>query len=75
MLGVVMGVGVLMLVAALLTGFNQSVVETITRFGADTASVTRFSQVALPLPVVPESRSQAQAQFDGKQSRTGNCLR
>src|SRR4051812_39953108 len=43
-LGVVMGVGVLMLVAALLTGFNQSVVETITRFGADTASVSRFSQ-------------------------------
>ena len=32
MLGVVMGVGVLMLVAALLTGFNQSVVETITSF-------------------------------------------
>ena len=44
MLGVVMGVGVLMLVAALLTGFNQSVVETITSFGADTASVSRFSQ-------------------------------
>jgi putative ABC transport system permease protein len=44
MLGVVMGVGVLMLVAALLTGFNQSVVETITSFGADTASVSRFTQ-------------------------------
>jgi len=43
-LGVVMGVGVLMLVAALLTGFDASVVETITRFGADTASVTRFRQ-------------------------------
>jgi ABC-type antimicrobial peptide transport system permease subunit len=43
-LGVVMGVGVLMLVAALLTGFDASVVEAITRFGADTASVTRFRQ-------------------------------
>ena len=43
-LGVVMGVGVLMLVAALLTGFDTSVVETITRFGADTASVNRFRQ-------------------------------
>ena len=43
-LGVVMGVGVLMLVAALITGFNDSVVETITRFGADTASISRFSQ-------------------------------
>jgi ABC-type antimicrobial peptide transport system permease subunit len=43
-LGVVMGVGVLMLVAALITGFDASVVETITRFGADTASVNRFRQ-------------------------------
>jgi ABC-type antimicrobial peptide transport system permease subunit len=43
-LGVVMGVGVLMLVAALITGFDESVVETITRFGADTASVNRFRQ-------------------------------
>ena len=43
-LGVVMGVGVLMLVAALLTGFNESVIEAITRFGADTASVNRFRQ-------------------------------
>jgi putative ABC transport system permease protein len=43
-LGVVMGVGVLMMVAALITGFDASVVETITRFGADTASVSRFRQ-------------------------------
>jgi ABC-type antimicrobial peptide transport system permease subunit len=43
-LGVVMGVGVLMLVAALITGFDASVVETITRFGADTGSVSRFQQ-------------------------------
>ena len=31
-LGVVMGVGVLMLVAALITGFDSFVVQTITRF-------------------------------------------
>jgi putative ABC transport system permease protein len=43
-LGVVMGVGVLMLVAALISGFDASVVETITRFGADTGSVNRFRQ-------------------------------
>ena len=43
-LGVVMGVSVLMLVAALLTGFNQSMVDTITSFGADTVSITRFNQ-------------------------------
>jgi putative ABC transport system permease protein len=43
-LGVVMGVGVLMLVAALITGFDSFVVETITRFGSDTASINRFRQ-------------------------------
>jgi putative ABC transport system permease protein len=43
-LGVVMGVGVLMLVAALISGFDTSVVEMITRFGADTGSVNRFRQ-------------------------------
>ena len=43
-LGVVMGVGVLMLVAALITGFDSFVVQTITRFGSDTASIHRFRQ-------------------------------
>jgi putative ABC transport system permease protein len=43
-LGVVMGVGVLMLVAALISGFDASVVEAITRFGADTVSINRFRQ-------------------------------
>jgi putative ABC transport system permease protein len=43
-LGVVMGVGVLMLVAALISGFDTSVVEAITRFGADTVSISRFRQ-------------------------------
>jgi putative ABC transport system permease protein len=43
-LGVVMGVGVLMLVAALISGFDSTVVEAITRFGADTGSVNRFRQ-------------------------------
>src|SRR5205809_4442576 len=32
---------------------------------------TRFSQVALPLPVVPEGRGQAQGQFNSKQSCAG----
>jgi putative ABC transport system permease protein len=43
-LGVVMGVGVLMLVAALITGFDTTIIEAITRFGADTVSVSRFRQ-------------------------------
>ncbi len=44
-LGVVMGVGVLMLVAALLTGFKQTISEIITSFGADTAYVAAFTRV------------------------------
>ncbi len=41
-LGVVIGVGVIMLVAALLAGFDQNVTENITGYGADTAFVSRF---------------------------------
>ncbi len=41
-LGVVMGVGVIMLVAALVTGFDQSVTENITGYGADTAFISRL---------------------------------
>ena len=43
-LGVVIGVGVIMLVAALLAGFDQNVTESITGYGADTAFVSRFDQ-------------------------------
>ena len=43
-LGVVIGVSVLMLVGALLAGFNQTVVDSISSFGADTAYVARFDQ-------------------------------
>jgi putative ABC transport system permease protein len=43
-LGVVIGVGVIILVAALLTGFRENINDIITGFGADTAYVSRFSQ-------------------------------
>jgi putative ABC transport system permease protein len=43
-LGVIIGVSVLMLVGALLQGFNQSVVERIVGFGADSAYVARLDQ-------------------------------
>jgi len=43
-LGVVIGVGVIILVAALLTGFKRNISEIITGFGADTAYVSRLSQ-------------------------------
>jgi putative ABC transport system permease protein len=42
--GVVLGVSVIMLVAALITGFDQKVQESIKQYGADTAFVSRFDQ-------------------------------
>ena len=41
-LGVMIGVGVIILVAALLAGFDQTVVQTISSFGADTAFISQF---------------------------------
>jgi putative ABC transport system permease protein len=40
--GVVLGVSVIMLVAALITGFDQQLQENIKQFGADTAFVTKW---------------------------------
>ncbi len=42
--GVVLGVSVIMLVAALITGFDQKIQENINQFGADTAFVTKWDQ-------------------------------
>jgi putative ABC transport system permease protein len=42
--GVVLGVSVIMLVAALITGFDQQIQENIKQFGADTAFVSRWAQ-------------------------------
>src|SRR2546427_1833113 len=42
--GVVLGVSVIMLVAALITGFDAAVQESIKEVGADTAFITRFDQ-------------------------------
>ena len=43
-LGVVIGVGVIIVVAALLTGFDRSITEEISSFGADTAFIHRYAQ-------------------------------
>jgi len=42
--GVVLGVSVIMLVAALITGFDHTIQENIKQFGADTAFVSRWDQ-------------------------------
>src|SRR5260370_40467818 len=43
-LGVVLGVSVIMLVAALVTGFDRTVTEQMMQFGTDTAFIARFDQ-------------------------------
>ena len=42
--GVVLGVSVIMLVAALITGFDDTIQENIKQFGADTGFVSRWEQ-------------------------------
>jgi len=42
--GVVLGVSVIMLVAALITGFDETIQESIKQFGADTAFISRWDQ-------------------------------
>jgi putative ABC transport system permease protein len=44
-LGVVIGVGVIILVAGFLTAFKESISEEITGYGADTAFIDRFGQL------------------------------
>jgi ABC-type antimicrobial peptide transport system permease subunit len=43
-LGVVVGVSIIIVVAALLAGFDSSVTEAFTGYGADTAFVSKFTQ-------------------------------
>ncbi len=42
--GVVLGVSVIMLVAALLTGFDERIQESVNQYGADTAFITKWSE-------------------------------
>jgi len=42
--GVVLGVGVIMLVAALITGFDYNIQEQIKQYGVDTAFISKWSQ-------------------------------
>ena len=56
--GVVLGVSVIMLVAALLTGFDQQIQENINQFGADTAFITKWDQARHggPPPIEEQQR-------------------
>jgi putative ABC transport system permease protein len=52
--GVVLGVSVIMLVAALITGFNRKVEEQINQAGADTARVSKWDQSRNGPPALEE---------------------
>jgi putative ABC transport system permease protein len=52
--GVVLGVSVIMLVAALITGFNRKVEEQINQVGADTVFVTKWDQSRNGPPALEE---------------------
>lgn len=54
--GVVLGVSVIMLVAGLITGFDQKIQENIKQFGADTAFITKWDQGRHGGPPPPEER-------------------
>jgi putative ABC transport system permease protein len=49
--GVVLGVSVIMLVAALITGFNQKIEEELKQVGADTALISRWNRYGGPPPL------------------------
>jgi len=49
--GVVLGVSVIMLVAALITGFNQKIEEELKQVGADTGLVSRWNRYGGPPPL------------------------
>ena len=42
--GVVLGVSVIMLVAALITGFDETIQDNIKQFGADTGFISKWDQ-------------------------------
>ena len=52
--GVVLGVSVIMLVAALITGFNQKIEEEIKQVGADTAFITKWDRSRNGPPALEE---------------------
>src|SRR2546428_11953636 len=54
--GVVLGVSVIMLVAGLLSGFDQKIQENIKQFGADTAFISKWDQGRHGGPPPPEER-------------------
>src|SRR6516162_6477968 len=71
--GVVLGVSVIMLVAALLTGFDQKIQENINQFGADTAFITKWDQGRKGGPPPLEEIQRKPLTLDDARAIRGNC--
>jgi putative ABC transport system permease protein len=71
--GVVLGVSVIMLVAALLTGFDQKIQENINQFGADTAFVTKWDQGRNGGPPPLEERQRKPLTLDDAKAIEASC--
>jgi putative ABC transport system permease protein len=71
--GVVLGVSVIMLVAALITGFDAQIQENIKQFGADTAFITRFDQGPHSGRRPKEERERKPLTLDDAQALLDSC--
>ena len=71
--GVVLGVSVIMLVAALITGFDQKIQENIKQFGADTAFITKWDQGRHGGPPPPEERQRKPLTLEDARALQESC--
>src|SRR5215469_4995056 len=71
--GVVLGVSVIMLVAGILSGFDQKIEEQIKQFGADTAFVTKWDQGRHGGPPPLEERQRKPLTLEDEQAIHDSC--
>jgi putative ABC transport system permease protein len=71
--GVVLGVSVIMLVTALITGFDQKVQEQVKQFGADTAFITKWDQGRHGGPPPIEERQRKPLTLDDERALQESC--
>jgi putative ABC transport system permease protein len=71
--GVVLGVSVIMLVAALITGFDQKIEEQINQYGADTAYITKWDQGRHNGPPPLEEQQRKPLTLEDEQALLDSC--
>jgi putative ABC transport system permease protein len=71
--GVVLGVSVIMLVAGLLTGFDQKIQEQIKQFGVNTAFITKWDQSRQGGPPPLEERQRKPLTLEDERALVDGC--